>query len=218
MDVPDGAGTTLELRRVLSRCAPTLYRSTPLRRLHPFFDTLRTSLHQRTRAEGRAGRTVVLTADSDDPLRGFDHSWMANLLGAPIVSVGDLRTGSGTLTLRLPGLDSDPGDAVDAMLRLVPSAAAGSRWIWGPPRYGGVTGLVEAARCGDVEMLQPLRRRSAGEPGPAVRPAGSVPTDAPRGSPAEARRAGRRARELASAWTRTAATSWSNDRCGSRCW
>lgn len=155
VDVPDGAGTTLELRRVLSRCAPTLYRSTPLRRLHPFFDTLRTSLHQRTRAEGRAGRTVVLTADSDDPLRGFDHSWMANLLGAPIVSVGDLRTGSGTLTLRLPGLDSDPGDAVDAMLRLVPSQLLDPLDL-GPTPLGGVTGLVEAARCGDVEIFNPL--------------------------------------------------------------
>ena len=155
VDVPDGAGTALELRRVLSRCAPTLYRSTPLRRLHPFFDTLRTSLHQRIRAEGRAGRTVVLTADSDDPLRGFDHSWMANLLGAPVVSVGDLRTGSGTLTLRLPGLDSDPGDAVDALLRLVPSQLLDPLDV-GPTPLGGVTGLVEAARCGDVEILNPL--------------------------------------------------------------
>ena len=155
VDVPDGAGLTLELRRVLSRCAPTLYRSTPLRRLHPFFDTVRTALHHRTRAEGRAGRTVVLTEDTDDPLRAFDHSWMANLLGAPVVSAGDLRTGSGTLTLRLPGLDSDPGDAVDALLRLVPSRMMDPLDL-GPTPLGGVTGLVEAARCGDVEILNPL--------------------------------------------------------------
>ncbi|MGP9538637.1 circularly permuted type 2 ATP-grasp protein [Brachybacterium sp. AOP43-C2-M15] len=155
VDVPDGAGTTLELRRVLSRCAPTLYRSTPLRRLHPFFDTVRTALHHRTRAEGRAGRTVVLTEDSAGPLQAFDHSWLANLLGAPVVSVGDLRTGSGTLTLRLPGLDSDPGDAVDALLRLVPSQLVDPLDL-GPTPLGGVTGLVEAARCGDVEILNPL--------------------------------------------------------------
>lgn len=155
VDVPEGAGTTLELRRVLSRCAPTLYRSTPLRRLHPFFDTLRTSLHQRTRSDGRAGRTVVLTHESEDPMRGFDHSWLANLLGAPMVSVGDLRTGSGSLTLRLPGLDSDPGDAVDALLRLVPSQLLDPLDL-GPTPLGGVTGLVEAARCGDVEIFNPL--------------------------------------------------------------
>ena len=155
VDVPDGAGTTLELRRVLSRCAPTLYRSTPLRRLHPFFDALRTSLHQRTRAEGRAGRTVVLTKDAEDPLRAFDHSWLANLLGAPVVSAGDLRTGSGTLTLRLPGLDSAAGDAVDALLRLVPSRLVDPLDL-GPTPLRGVTGLVEAARCGDVEIFNPI--------------------------------------------------------------
>ena len=155
VDVPDGAGTTLELRRVLSRCAPTLYRSTPLRRLHPFFDALRTSLHQRTRAEGRAGRTVVLTKDAEDPLRAFDHSWLANLLGAPVVSAGDLRTGSGTLTLRLPGLDSAAGDAVDALLRLVPSGLVDPLDL-GPTPLRGVTGLVEAARCGDVEIFNPI--------------------------------------------------------------
>lgn len=155
VDVPDGAGTTLELRRVLSRCAPTLYRSTPLRRLHPFFDAVRTSLHQRTRSEGRAGRTVVLTEDSADPMRAFDHSWLANLLGAPMVSVGDLRSGSGTLTLRLPGLDSDPGDSVDALLRLVPSPLLDPLDL-GPTPLGGVTGLLEAARCGDVEIFNPI--------------------------------------------------------------
>ncbi|MFC7463267.1 circularly permuted type 2 ATP-grasp protein [Brachybacterium sp. GCM10030252] len=155
VDVPGGAGTALEMRRVLSRCAPTLYRTTPLRRLHPFFDAVRTGLHHRTRTDGRAGRTVVLTDDADDPLRAFDHSWLANLLGAPVVSAGDLRTGSGTLALRLPGLESDPGDAVDAIIRLLPSPLLDPLDL-GPTPLGGVTGLVEAARCGDVEVFNPF--------------------------------------------------------------
>ena len=154
VDVPDGAGTALEMRRVLSRCAPSLYRSTELRRLHPFFDRVRSALHQRTRTEGRAGRAVVL-ADESDPLRAFDHHWFANLLGAPVVSASDLQSGSGTLALRLPGLDSDPGDAVDALIRLVPSHQVDPLDL-GPTPLGGVTGLVEAARCGDLEVLNPL--------------------------------------------------------------
>lgn len=155
VDVPEGAGLALELRRVLSRCAPSLYRSTELRRLHPFFDAVRTSLHDRIRADGRAGRTVVLTQDAADPMRAFDHSWLANLLGAPMVSAADLRTGAGALTLRLPGQDSDHGDAVDAVLRLIPSALLDPLDL-GPTPLGGVTGFVEAARCGDVEVLNPL--------------------------------------------------------------
>lgn len=155
VDVPGGAGIALELRRVLSRCAPTLYRSTPLRRLHPYFDTVRTALHHRLRADGRAGRTVVLTDDSASPLEAFDHSWIANLLGAPVVSARDLRTGAGALTLRLPGADSAPGDTIDAVVRLVPSAQLDPLDL-GPTPLGGVAGLVEAARCGDVQLLNPL--------------------------------------------------------------
>ena len=154
VDVPDGAGTALEMRRALSRCAPGLYRSTPLRRLHPFFDGIRSALHQRTRNDGRAGRPVVL-ADDSDPLSAFDHHWIANLLGAPVVSANDLQSGSGTLALRLPGLDSDPGDTVDALIRLVPSHQVDPLDL-GPTPLGGITGLVEAARCGDVEVLNPL--------------------------------------------------------------
>lgn len=155
VDVPRGAGLTLELRRVLSRSAPSLYRSTEMRRLHPFFDTLRTSFHQRTRADGRAGRPVVLLDDAEEPLAAFDHSWLANLLGAPTVSVGDLRAGAGSVTLRLSGLASAPGEPVDAVLRLVPSPLLDPLDL-GPTPLGGVTGLVEAARCGDVEILNPL--------------------------------------------------------------
>lgn len=155
VDVPRGAGLALELRRVLSRSAPSLYRSTEMRRLHPFFDTLRTSFHQRTRADGRAGRPVVLLDDAEEPLAAFDHSWLANLLGAPTVSVGDLRAGAGAVTLRLSGLASAPGEPVDAVLRLVPSPLLDPLDL-GPTPLGGVTGLVEAARCGDVEILNPL--------------------------------------------------------------
>lgn len=154
VDVPGGAGIALEVRRALSRSAPALYSSTALRRLHPFLDTVRTALHHRSRAEGRAGRTVVL-ADAGDAMRAFDHHWIANLLGAPVVSVSDLRSGAGTLSLRLPGADPDPGDGVDAIIRLVPSALLDPLDL-GPTPLGGVTGLVEAARRGDVEILNPL--------------------------------------------------------------
>src|SRR5699024_658686 len=66
-----------------------------------------------------------------------------------------LQSGSGTLALRLPGLDSDPGDTVDALIRLVPSHQLDPLDL-GPTPLGGITGLVEAARCGDVEVLNPL--------------------------------------------------------------
>ena len=71
------------------------------------------------------------------------------------MSVGDLRAGAGAVTLRLSGLASAPGEPVDAVLRLVPSPLLDPLDL-GPTPLGGVTGLVEAARCGDVEILNPL--------------------------------------------------------------
>src|SRR5699024_5894800 len=68
---------------------------------------------------------------------------------------GDLRAGAGAVTLRLSGLASAPGEPVDAVLRLVPSPLLDPLDL-GPTPLGGVTGLVEAARCGDVEILNPL--------------------------------------------------------------
>src|SRR5699024_2469350 len=52
-------------------------------------------------------------------------------------------------------LESDSGDSVDALLRLVSSALLDPLDL-GPTPLGGVTGLLEAARCGDVEILNPI--------------------------------------------------------------
>lgn len=152
LDVPVGAGMALELRRVLSRAAPELYRSTALHRLHPFFDTVRAGLHARTKRLGLAGRTVVI-ADETDPLGAFDHHWFANLLGAPVVTASDLVARADTVELRTPG--DGPGAAVDTLIRLVPSATLDPLDL-GPTSSGGVTGLVDAARRGIITVLNPL--------------------------------------------------------------
>lgn len=152
-DVPGGAGEALEMRRVLSRSAPALYSATPLRRLHPFFETMRSALHARSRSADRAGRTAVLIDDADS-LRTFDHHRFANLLGAPAVSATDLVIHDGAVTLPGPALENR-ASVVDTVVRLVPSARVDPLDL-GPTPLGGVTGLVEAARRGAVEVLNPI--------------------------------------------------------------
>ncbi|MGY5764116.1 circularly permuted type 2 ATP-grasp protein [Brachybacterium sp. DNPG3] len=163
VDVPEGVGATLEMRRALSRSAPALYRSTPLQRLHPFFDGIRSGLHRRARAGGRLGRVAVLTAASDAG-RAFDQHRLATLLGVPVVTAGDLVVGAPGLSLRRPGAEGRRGigarpphadeDPVDLLIRMVPSERLDPLDL--EPTDAGITGLVEAARCGDVEILNPL--------------------------------------------------------------
>lgn len=154
VDTPGGGGLAVELRRVLSRTAPTLHRSTPLHRLHPFHDAVRAGLHARLRAEGRAGRLVVLVEDTGD-VDAFDHRLTASLLGAPVVSATDLVIRDGGVRLHAPAGTAAESTGVDAILRMVPSPLVDPLDL-GPTRLGGVTGLTEAARRGEVAVLNPL--------------------------------------------------------------
>lgn len=154
VEVPQGAGCALEIRRVLSRSAPALYRSTAVRRLNPFFDAVRTELHRRSVREDRAGRVVVITDDAD-PMLAFDHHRFATLLGAPTVACSDLQATGDAVVLRPPGGEIDTGDAVGTLLRLVPSAHLDPLDL-GPSPIGGVVGLVEAARAGDITVVNPV--------------------------------------------------------------
>ncbi|GAA1722073.1 circularly permuted type 2 ATP-grasp protein [Brachybacterium phenoliresistens] len=153
-DTPGGSGLAIELRRVLSRSVPSLYRSTPLHRLQPFFDTVRTSLHARLRADGRAGRLVVLIDEAGDA-QSADHRLLASLLGAPVVSATDLVIRDGSVRLHAPAGTAAETTGVDAIWRLVPSAQVDPLDL-GPTPLGGVTGLTEAARRGEVAVLNPI--------------------------------------------------------------
>jgi uncharacterized circularly permuted ATP-grasp superfamily protein/uncharacterized alpha-E superfamily protein len=151
-DVPGGGGDALELRRALSHSAPSVYRSTELRRLHPVFEAARTALLHRSRSDDRAGRIVVLI-DDEDHEHGFDHHRLANLLGAPAVNAADLVVADGSLTLLGPTAGS-PESRVDTVVRLVPSAGIDPLDVG--PGGSGVTGILEAARRGEVEILNPV--------------------------------------------------------------
>ncbi|MCS6711449.1 circularly permuted type 2 ATP-grasp protein [Brachybacterium sp. EF45031] len=151
-DVPTGAGLALEMRRVISRTAPTLLRSTALQRLHPFYDRLRSALGRRTGHGGLPGRAVVLT-DGGDARSAFDHRWLANLLGWPTVTGTDLAVRDGELRLQGTGVGSAP--RVDVVVRMVPSTAVDPLEL-GPGPFPGVAGLVETARRGEVEVVNPV--------------------------------------------------------------
>lgn len=174
-DVPIGVASALALRRVLSRAAPELYRTTPVRRLLPFTDRLRATVHAPYSAPGgrpaplagpeeveRARAVVLVEGDyasaPSDTRAAAEHRMLASLLGAPVVTAADLRLDSDGLRTTALGGHGDGGEhqeLVDHVIRLVPAAQTDPLDL-GPTPLGGVPGLVEAARADLVRITNPL--------------------------------------------------------------
>ena len=81
---PAGAGYALETRIVCSRILPTIIRAQPVLRLAGFFQTLRESLQNLAPHRHFDPRAVVLSRGPGDP-GYFDHAYLANYLGYPLV-------------------------------------------------------------------------------------------------------------------------------------
>ena len=174
-DVPIGVASALALRRVLSRTAPELYRTTPVRRLLPFTDRLRATAHApysvpSGRPEGLVGssperaRTAVLLeaehpGDPADARAMAEHRMLARLLGAPVVTTSDLRLDADGVRATALGRSADGSsrsqELIDHLIRLVPGAHTDPLDL-GPSPISGVPGLVEAARADLVRITNPL--------------------------------------------------------------
>jgi uncharacterized circularly permuted ATP-grasp superfamily protein/uncharacterized alpha-E superfamily protein len=147
---PSGFGYALEARSVISRVFPSLYRDAQVHRLAPFFRSLRTALARVAPADVEDPRIVVLTPG---PLNetAFEHAFLASHLGYSLVEGSDLVTRSGRVWMRSLG-QLEP---VHVILRRVDA------WFCDPLELKpdsqlGVPGLVEAARCGGVSIVNPL--------------------------------------------------------------
>src|SRR3712207_5789995 len=147
---PSGAGYAMQNRRVVSRVLPELYQATPLHRLTPFFQAMRTALVDAAPPTVEDPRVVVLTPGPHSET-AFDQALVASLLGFPLVEGSDLTVREGRLWLRgLSGLEQ-----VDVVLRRVDS-------VWTDPlelRAGsrlGTPGLVECVRRGAVSVVNSL--------------------------------------------------------------
>jgi uncharacterized circularly permuted ATP-grasp superfamily protein/uncharacterized alpha-E superfamily protein len=156
---PSGAGFALENRRVISRVFPGIYRESDVHRLAPFFRTMRAALPSVAPAGARDPRVVVLTPG---PLHEtyFEHAYLSTELGWSLVQGSDLTVRDGRVWLRsLGGLEP-----VDVILRRVDG------WYCDPLELRpdsqlGVPGLVEAARRGNVSVVNSFGASVVENPG-----------------------------------------------------
>jgi uncharacterized circularly permuted ATP-grasp superfamily protein/uncharacterized alpha-E superfamily protein len=146
---PSGAGYAMENRRIVSRVMPGLYRDTLLERLRSFFHTVRAALQEAAPAGAEPPQVVILTPGHDSET-SFDQAFLATLLGYPLVEGQDLVVRDGRLWMRSLGRPQP----VDVVLRRVDS------WFCDPLQLRpdsalGVPGLLEAARAGNVAIVNP---------------------------------------------------------------
>ena len=146
---PSGAGYALENRTVMSRIFPSLFRDSHVHRLAPFFQKLRLKLMSLSTSEDMP-RVVVLTPGSHNETY-FEHAYLANYLGFPLVQSGDLVARNGYIWMKsLDGLAR-----VDVILRRVDDMFCDPVELRSDSHLG-VAGLLEVARQGRVVIANPL--------------------------------------------------------------
>lgn len=146
---PSGMGYALENRTVMSRVLPSLFRDSQVHRLAAFFQRLRFKLSSLSINHDQP-RIVLLTPGAHNETY-FEHAYLANYLGFPLVQSGDLVVRNGFVWMRsLDGLSR-----VDVILRRVDD------WFCDPVELRsdsqlGVAGLLEVVRAGRVVIANPL--------------------------------------------------------------
>ncbi|MFO0870144.1 MAG: circularly permuted type 2 ATP-grasp protein [Pirellulales bacterium] len=147
---PSGAGFAVENRLVLSRLLPQDFQALHVERLAGFFITLRdTLLGMATRH--RDNPRVVLLSPGPRSATYFEDGYLARYLGYTLVEGGDLTVRGGGVFLKTLGALLP----VDVILRRVMDEDCDPLELRADA-LAGVTGLVHAARGGQVALANAL--------------------------------------------------------------
>ncbi|MBX9634945.1 MAG: circularly permuted type 2 ATP-grasp protein, partial [Magnetospirillum sp.] len=149
-EVPAGAGYALENRTIVSRVLPEFFRSMPVERLGPFFDTLRRTLQSLSPRHNDDPRIVLLTPGPYNETY-FEHAFLARHLGFTLVQGEDLTVRDNKVFLKtLTGLQQ-----VDVVLRRTNGDWCDPLELRGDSTLG-VAGLLQSAQAGNVVIANAL--------------------------------------------------------------
>lgn len=146
---PTGAGYALENRIVLSRALPEAFHECEVRRLAPYFITLRD--HLKRLVPQRDNPFIVLLSSGPGTTNFFEDIYLARYLGFTLVQGADLGVRDDKVVLKtLGGLMP-----VDVIVRRVESSLCDPLELDGDST-AGVAGLLQAARKGNVVLANAL--------------------------------------------------------------
>jgi len=147
---PAGAGYALENRTVVGRTLSEILRTVHVERLAPFFDALKTALRAASPRRSDEPRVVLLTPGPYNETY-FEHAYLARQLGITLVQGEDLTARDNHVYLKtLSGLQQ-----VDVIFRHLTGEWCDPLDLRGDSMLG-VAGLVQAARSGNVAMVNAL--------------------------------------------------------------
>ncbi|MBS0210366.1 MAG: circularly permuted type 2 ATP-grasp protein [Planctomycetes bacterium] len=147
---PSGAGYAVENRIIISRTLPNDFHSLHVERLAGFFSQLRETLHSLA-PNHRDNPRVVLLSPGPRSSTYFEDAYLARYLGYTLAEGGDLTVRDTSVYLKtLGGLLP-----VDVILRRLSDEDCDPLELR-PDSALGVSGLVQAARSGQVSIANSL--------------------------------------------------------------
>jgi len=147
---PRGLGYALENRIVISRVFSDLYHQTPIRRLAPFFQTFQRAVAQRA-SRHQVDPDIVLLSPGPDSRIYFEHAFLARYLGYPLAEAQDLTVRNGRVFLKkLAGLEP-----VAAIWRHLADCDSDPFALHRGTTMG-VAGLIQVAREGQIDIVNPI--------------------------------------------------------------
>ncbi len=150
LGAPSGAGYAMATRRITSRVLSSLHRSTRLTRLRPFFHSMTLALRESAPA-GVDNPQVVMLSPGTGSETGYDQSFLAMLLGFPLVEADDLATRDARIWIR----STNRADQVDVVLNRVDADYVDPLELRADSQLG-LAGLIEATRRGAVAVANPI--------------------------------------------------------------
>jgi uncharacterized circularly permuted ATP-grasp superfamily protein/uncharacterized alpha-E superfamily protein len=149
-EAPEGLGMCLENRVLAGQALPELFQQTDTQRLASFYRTFAQHLAQTAANTTQEGITVLMSPGPDHP-NYFEHAYLGQYFGFPVVEGADLTVRGQTLQLKtLEGLKP-----VGCVFRFAPGTQCDQLYL-DPRSRDGAAGLANIARSGHVHIANAL--------------------------------------------------------------
>ncbi|ULQ51925.1 circularly permuted type 2 ATP-grasp protein [Flavihumibacter fluvii] len=156
---PSGSGYAWENRMAMARIVPELFNNLKVKRLSPFFHSMRQALTKIAPYTATKPRIVILTPGPSNETY-FEHSFLSSHLGFTMVQGDDLMVKDNFVWLKtLGGLEK-----VDVIMRRVDDVYCDPLELKEDSLLG-IPGLLQAVRNGHVSIANPLGSSVIENPG-----------------------------------------------------